>query len=479
MPPLPAGQTLYVRLWTRVAGVWRFNDSRFTYSVVVTIATLQHPQDGTETADYSRPFSWTAAPNAQAYRLYIGSSPGARDFVDTGETPKTSYFAIVPVGQTLYARIWTKIGGAWSFSDSSFSALAATITYRGSPNAFPRLADLIQWTGVPDAEAYYLYVGTTPGSRDLVDSGETLDTEYFIQNLSRTQPLYARLWTKAGGIWRYIDRTFVPHPAAVLYPIDGSTNANLSFPIQWTPVPDAQAYYLYVGTTVGAKNLVDSRETQETWYLGRNLPAGQTLYARLWTKINNSWLYTDSTFGSFVSNITHPLVGPGPADLFWPVSWFPVPSAQTYYLYLGTAPGAKDLRSTGETQATSWTPEIWTTQTIYARLWTKLGNVWRYVDTTFNGDPDTPRFTSLVVNGGVPTLTQGQPMMWTSVPNALSYVVRIGTTRGAADLGSSGEIVQTSYAPGTLPVGQTLYARLSVRSGGHWRYIDSTFTVAP
>ncbi len=478
MPSLPRGHTLYVRLWTKSGNVWRYGDSQFTYAVVVTIATLQNPQDGSDTADYTRPITWTAVPNAQAYYLYVGTTAGAKNLVDTGETQQTSYFAVLPVGLKLYARIWTKLGGAWNFTDSSFTAKAATISFRGAASVFPTLADTVQWTGVPNAQAYYLYAGTTPGATDLVNSGETLNTEYPIQNVSRAQTLYMRLWTKADNVWRYVDRSFVPHPAALLYPVDGSINADVSLPIQWTRAPNAQSYYLYVGTSVGAKDIVDSRETQQTWFVAHNVPSGQKLYARLWTKINNNWEYTDTTFSAMVSSIVRPAVGPGAADLFQPISWFPVPNAQAYYLYIGTAPGLKDLRSTGETQATNWAPEVWTTQTMYARLYTKLGGVWRYTDTVINGDPNTPHFTS-PAGSGTPALTEGQPITWTSVPGATAYRITIGTTRGAADIKSSGNITQTSYSPGTLPTGQVIYARMSATTGGSWRFIDTSFTVVP
>ena len=54
--------------------------------------------------------------------------------------------------------------------------------------------------------------------------------------------------------------------------------------VQWTTVVNAQAYYLYVGSTIGAKDLVDTREIQQTSWLA-SLPGGQTVYARIWTKV--------------------------------------------------------------------------------------------------------------------------------------------------------------------------------------------------
>src|SRR6266568_3632854 len=66
--------------------------------------------------------------------------------------------------------------------------------------------------------------------------------------------------------------------AVITYPTNLATNVDLTKPIQWTSVANVQAYYLYVGSTPGAKDLVNSGQTLQTSYLALNLPAGQTLY---------------------------------------------------------------------------------------------------------------------------------------------------------------------------------------------------------
>jgi hypothetical protein len=117
---LPVNQTLYARLWTKVAGVWRFNDS--TFSARASVARFTYPATGGITIDPTQPLTWTAVPNVQAYYLYVGSTPGAKDLVNTGETQQTSYLlpAGLPVNPTLYARLWTKLNGIWRYIDTTF-----------------------------------------------------------------------------------------------------------------------------------------------------------------------------------------------------------------------------------------------------------------------------------------------------------------------------------------------------------------------
>src|SRR5207249_10122075 len=109
----------------------------------------------------------------------------------------------------------------------------------------------------------YLYIVSTPGAQDLVNTGEMQQTAYVVRiDLPINQTLYARLWTRAGGVWRFTDRPFAAMPAIArfIYPSSGATAVDPTKPLTWTTVPTAQAYYLYVGSTLGGKDLVNSGE---------------------------------------------------------------------------------------------------------------------------------------------------------------------------------------------------------------------------
>src|SRR5262249_10326310 len=97
-------------------------------------------------------------------------------------------------------------------------------------------------------------------------------------------------------------------PATFLYPTQVTQDMNPAQPFRWTSVADALAYYLYVGTTPGSKDVVDTGEIQATSYTVPSLPTGQTLYARIYTKTTSGWQHSDITFG----------VGPGYATFLYP-----------------------------------------------------------------------------------------------------------------------------------------------------------------
>ena len=173
-----------------------------TTTLVATTATFLHPLAGAQGVDLSTPFSWTAVPGVQAYYLYIGTSRGAYDVDQSGETLATFFTPRqLPAGRTLWGRIWTKSNGAWTYSDVSFTtstSLAPTTAAFLHPLEGAKGVDRskpFSWTAVPDVQAYYLYVGTTRGARDVDESGEILTTSYTPKQLLPGRTLWARIWS--------------------------------------------------------------------------------------------------------------------------------------------------------------------------------------------------------------------------------------------------------------------------------------------
>jgi hypothetical protein len=336
---------------------------------------------------------------------------------------------------------------------------------------------------VVNAQAYYLYVGTTPGAKNLVDSREIQQTSFQVADLPRGQLLYARIWAKVGGIWRYTDSTLTAalQTTTLTTPANGATNVTLPQLFTWTSVVNAQAYYLYVGTTPGAKNLVDSREIQQTSFQVADLPRGQLLYARIWAKVGGIWRYTDSTFttASAVPSLLYPGNGASDADLNQPFTWTTIAGAQAYYLYVGTTAGARNLIDTGELSQTSYLAleTLPAAQTLYARIWARVGGIWRYSDSTFTSLPLAAVLLTPVDGGTAEDRTQ--PATWASLPGAELYRLTIGEVPGGDAFMDTGDIQATTASIVGLPTGQLLYARLFTRTAGNWRYTDSTFTAAP
>jgi hypothetical protein len=360
---------------------------------------------------------------------------------------------------------------------------AATFIYPANGQQNVNIATPFQWTPVSGALGYYLYVGTTPGGKDLVNTGVIQTTSYHVPNLPSSVPLYGAIWTEWGGGWLHSDVTFTAAQgaAAFIYPVAGQQNVSTATPFQWTPVSGALGYYLYVGTTPGARDLVDSGVIQATSYFAPPLPVGVALYARIYTEWNSGWLYNDITFTA--SGLPVRLLYPAQnavVDPDHPFVWNEVESVQAYRLTIGFSPGSTEVfDSGGNLQQTSCTvPPLPVGGTLYARIWAEVDGSWSYSDTPFNAALKFayPKTGSTDVVSGAFSWSPG------SVLNgaAPKYALSVGTRRGAADLFSSETIANPSYdVPAfLLPAGNVLYARAQMWLGdGTFRVADTAFTM--
>jgi hypothetical protein len=481
---LPAGVTLYARMWTKHGGVWRYRDS--TFAVYPLTTTLTSPAAGQTNVPVTGSFAWQAIPNVQAYYLYVGTTVGANNVINTGEKQTTSYpYVGLQPQTTYYARMWTKMGGVWRYVDSTFTTAALTSQLitpaHGATNV--SLPVTLQWSPVASVQAYYLYLGTGPGLKDLVNTGETTVTAWTTAVLPPSSTIYARLWTKTGGTWRYVDSSFqtgsgvaAPLVATLTYPLNDAPQVPVPVTFQWNAVANAQVYYLYVGSATGLNDLVDSRELTQTSFTA-SLPGASTVHARLWTRVNGIWRYVDTKFGTqaVTARMSYPVSGLTVAtDTTF--TWNAITGAQAYRLQIGTTQGGANVLDSGETTETQWNVAVPDSSSLYARLWTRHNDTWRYSDSTFSTESLRARFTYPTV--GAVGIDPQHPFQWTAADDADGYTLQIGTSWGANDLLDTGEIQSTSFLPSGLPVNQTLYARIRTRTGSITRDDDTVFTLA-
>ena len=92
-------------------------------------ATFIRPTNGATNVDTSQPFSWSPAPGAAHYLLSVGTTKGGYDLVNSGALPSTqTTYAVpaLPAGRTLWARVYSYVGGNWdNVTDVSFTAAPA------------------------------------------------------------------------------------------------------------------------------------------------------------------------------------------------------------------------------------------------------------------------------------------------------------------------------------------------------------------
>src|SRR5437867_13369953 len=76
--------------------------------------------------------------------------------------------------------------------------------------------------------------------------------------------------------------------AHLITPANGATNVVPGSTFTWNSVSNVQAYYLYIGTSVGWQNVYGSNAITATSVTPSDLALYTLYYARMWTERNNA-----------------------------------------------------------------------------------------------------------------------------------------------------------------------------------------------
>ncbi len=119
------GSTIYVRLWYRTGGVWRFVDSKYI-AFTAGSPNITTPLAGSVLGGSTVTFEWTAngQPVSQWW-LYAGTSQGGYNIYNSGSLGTQLFETVtgLPVdGSTIFVRLWYRIGGTWQYADTTYTA---------------------------------------------------------------------------------------------------------------------------------------------------------------------------------------------------------------------------------------------------------------------------------------------------------------------------------------------------------------------
>ena len=477
---LTTGTKYYARLYTEINNTWHAAaDISFN---TVAPSVLLSPANQATGLQRSCAFAWSPVAGASAYYLYVGTTIGAKDVVDSGEVQTTQLTRILN-GGSFYARIYTLINAHWYASpDIAFSIASPptpanlTAPIMGS-SLFSTSPVTFSWTTVPNATVYYLYVGTSPGAKDVINSGEIRVTQ-----LSRSLApgtYYARIYTEVASLW-YVssDITFsVLGGSALAFPVNGATDVDPYINFSWQAFPGATSYSLNIGSTPGASDaLATGAITSTSFQVGIPFQPNTTYYAQLNTFRSGNWFTANSSFttGTGIAHLLSPADGLVNVDPFSKLTWTPVADAQTYYAYVGSSPGLKDVYDSGEISVTTLAvPTLGPETKYFVRLFTEKNSHWYATDSAFTTGNGIAQM--LYPTDKASNVDPGLPFQWSSDPRAIGYQLSIGTSVGAQDVFRSAQIDDTSLLV-RIPTAGTYYARLSTIRADGVRYLDSSFT---
>ncbi len=398
-----------------------YSGAAYVFGGIPSVTVLTSPPPGSQLPSSNATFTWIAGINASAYWLDVGPSQGSGEYFSGLVSGLTKTVTGLPcTGQAIYARLWVQIGGVWQTPlDYTFTAASscsvdsrAMLTSPAAGSTLAVASTTFTWTAGTGADGYWLDVGPSIGS-GAYSSGQVSALIKTVSGLPCAgQVIYVRLWTRVSGSWLTPrDSTFtaagscsVDPRATLISPVAGSTLAGTATTFTWTAGSGADGYWLDVGPTTGSGAYSAGPVSVLTKTVTGLACTAKVVYARLWTRVAGVWQvpfdYTFTEPGSCSTDVRATLISPVAGSTLTGTSvsffWTAGTGATDYWLDVGPSVGSGSYTSgvvAGLTKIVTGLPS--TGQTIYVRLWARIGGTWQTpIDYTVAAVNSLPRVTS-------------------------------------------------------------------------------------
>jgi hypothetical protein len=357
-------------------------------------AVMLSPPPGSTFTSSSVTFTWSAG-SATAYVLVVGSSLHGTDIYNSGQvTVHSKTVNNIPAdGRTIYVTLGSQVNGSWTTNNYTYTAFNSSatptptpiVTPTPTPTATPTPTPTATPTATPtptvtptptpatdaavmispppgstftsssvtftwsagSATAYFLFVGSSPNSADIYNSGQVTVLSKTVNNMPTDgRTIYVTLGSRVNGSWttnsyRYTafnssatptptptvtptptptatptptptatptatpTPTVTPTPtpatgaAVMLNPPPGSTFTSSSVTFTWS-AGSATAYFLFVGSSLHGADIYNSGQVTVLSKTVNNIPTdGRTIYVTLGSQVNGSWSTKDYTYTAF------------------------------------------------------------------------------------------------------------------------------------------------------------------------------------
>ncbi len=339
---------------------------------------------------------WWGA-NVANWWVYAGSTPGARNYFDSGLLGPTIGTATgnvtmtgLPVdGSTVYLTLFYRsAGGAWQNVSNTYTAagIAPAITSPAPASTLTGPSQPFAWSG-SGVTSWWIYAGSAVGGAQYFNSGNLgTATGVDVTGLPVDgSTVYVRLWYQySGGAWKSVDSTYTASTAAaptITSPAPGATLTGANATFQWTGAGVAQ-WWLYAGSSAGANNYFDSGSLGTSGSATvTGLPTnGSTVHVRLWYRYPaGAWQNLDATYKASGTgpSITAPSAGATINGTSRTFQWTaPAGTVTEWWVYVGSTPGSNnyfDSHSLGSTTSVTVTALPANGSTVYTTLWYRSG----------------------------------------------------------------------------------------------------------
>ncbi len=312
---LPGGTTTFwIRLLYETNAAWIAKDFEYAYDPNGDAAPqVYNPPPGTEIVGAQALFQWTAKTvNVEQWWIYVGRSAGDSSIFnkDMGTASSVMVNNLPTDGGNLYVRLFYRVGEIWNQRDHLYSSRRLpkmTFPAPGTKISGPVVNFAWDDNGVV-GNAWAVSVGRTKGGTDLFQSGTLLfdQRERTVSIPSEVSgEVWVRLWHLPNSFqWSFADFIYEvqsPVEPALLEPAPGSIISGAVAPRFFFGANGATlfAYWVYVGSTVGGRDLFNSGliDPSSTSVEVTGIPnQDRTIFVRLWWLVDvNRWRFADYT----------------------------------------------------------------------------------------------------------------------------------------------------------------------------------------
>ena len=142
---------------------------------------------------------------ATSQLIWVGSTPQSADIGSAVPVNQSATMNTPTDGRKLYVTIWALVGGTWRVDGTAIltaaTARQATIVSPATPSTLPKGGTTFTWdTGAGIPQVFGLWVGKTPGARDLFNKQMTGNSQKM--SLPSGQTVYVTLWSWINSQWK-------------------------------------------------------------------------------------------------------------------------------------------------------------------------------------------------------------------------------------------------------------------------------------
>jgi len=121
--------TVYIRLWYKVNGAWRFIDETYEAAPAPALPFFTVPTFGGSLVGATHTFRWNFnGIDPELAWLYVGTQVGGSEYgaIRTDDVPSATITDLPTDGRPVHARLYFMLAGSWHFIDETFSSVSVT-----------------------------------------------------------------------------------------------------------------------------------------------------------------------------------------------------------------------------------------------------------------------------------------------------------------------------------------------------------------